>query len=147
MANIETANTAPSTGTSPDGQESTIQQSGEVASVTENLKESGVSTTTTASSSSVSAPSSATTTPAHTQPSGQPARPSLVPLGSSQSSISTTTAHPKKFSAVNVNKKFLEKTAQAASASASSASSSAKASAAVGECIFMTGILDPKMDA
>ncbi len=58
-----------------------------------------------------------------------PSRPSLVPLGSShgQPSLSTPTAHPKRFSAVNINKKFLEKnTATGSSTSSSSTSSNMK---------------------
>jgi hypothetical protein len=60
-----------------------------------------------------------------------PARPSLVPLGSSNVQPSPSTSvgpHPKRFSAVNINKKFLEKTtASGLPANTSSASSMAKA--------------------
>jgi hypothetical protein len=68
-----------------------------------------------------------------------PNRPSLVPLGSSQS---TTITH-KKFSAVNIGKKFLEKNAQSAAAAAASTTSSnttgAKTSAATGEQKDLSG--------
>jgi len=60
-----------------------------------------------------------------------PARPSLVPLGSSSVQPTPSTSvgpHPKRFSAVNINKKFLEKTtASGLPANTSSASSMAKA--------------------
>ena len=60
-----------------------------------------------------------------------PARPSLVPLGSSNLQPTPSTSvgpHPKRFSAVNINKKFLEKTtASGLPANTSSASSMAKA--------------------
>jgi len=64
------------------------------------------------------------------QSTAPPSRPSLVPLGSShgQPPLSTPTApHPKRFSAVNINKKFLEKnTATGSSTSTSSTSSNMK---------------------
>ena len=60
-----------------------------------------------------------------------PARPSLVPLGSSNVQPTPSPSvgpHPKRFSAVNINKKFLEKTtASGLPANTSSASSMAKA--------------------
>lgn len=127
MANTDTATPALSTGTSSDGNEPVTEQRVDGASTAEAPKDSPSSATTTASPPSVSASNSSATTP-QPQPSTPSARPSLVPLGSSQSS---TTSHPKKFSAVNVNKKFLEKTAQAASATASATSSSAKSSPTV----------------
>ncbi|CAA7264733.1 unnamed protein product [Cyclocybe aegerita] len=63
------------------------------------------------------------------QPSGPPSRPSLVPLGSghAQTASSTPVApHPKRFSAVNINKKFLEKNTASGSATTSSSSSITK---------------------
>ena len=64
------------------------------------------------------------------QSSAPPPRPSLVPLGSTHghSSLSTPAApHPKRFSAVNINKKFLEKnTASGSSTTTSSTSSNMK---------------------
>ncbi|KAF8887947.1 hypothetical protein CPB84DRAFT_1786485 [Gymnopilus junonius] len=62
------------------------------------------------------------------QPSAPSARPSLVPLGSSHaqtSSLTPVAPHPKRFSAVNINKKFLEKNT-ASGSSGSSVSSVAK---------------------
>lgn len=44
------------------------------------------------------------------RPNSNPARPSLVQLGSNLAQGSSATSpHPKRFSAVNINKKFLEK--------------------------------------
>ncbi|KAJ3500314.1 hypothetical protein NLJ89_g9855 [Agrocybe chaxingu] len=63
------------------------------------------------------------------QPSGPPSRPSLVPLGSSHAQTSSSTPvapHPKRFSAVNINKKFLEKNTASGSATTSSSSSITK---------------------
>ena len=69
-----------------------------------------------------------------------PARPSLVPLGSSNLQPSPSTSagpHPKRFSAVNINKKFLEKTtASGLPANTSSASSMAKAGSTAGTLIL-----------
>ena len=65
-------------------------------------------------------------TTADAQSTAPPARPSLVPLGSSHgqsSSLSTPTA-PKRFSAVNINKKFLEKNTVTGSSTISSSTSS-----------------------
>jgi serine/arginine repetitive matrix protein 2 len=70
------------------------------------------------------------------QPSA-PSRPCLVPLGSThgQSSLSTPAApHPKRFSAVNINKKFLEKnTATGSSTTSSSTSSNMKVGSSAGK--------------
>ncbi|KAF9473309.1 hypothetical protein BDN70DRAFT_397207 [Pholiota conissans] len=58
-----------------------------------------------------------------------PPRPSLTPLGSTHTQSSTLTPvapHPKRFSAVNINKKFLEKNTASGSAAASSTSSTTK---------------------
>lgn len=49
---------------------------------------------------------SAPTAAADSKPSSNPTRPSLVQLGQG---TSTTPSQPKRFSAVNINKKFLEK--------------------------------------
>lgn len=65
-----------------------------------------------------------TQTPTDARPQTPPLRPSLVPLGSIPSSNSTLTPvapHPKRFNAVNINKKFL-KTASSSSASSSTPS-------------------------
>jgi serine/arginine repetitive matrix protein 2 len=52
------------------------------------------------------------------------ARPSVahVPMGSSNN-LSSTSSHPKRFSAMNINKKFLEKTSSASGASQTSTTS------------------------
>ncbi|KAF9557882.1 hypothetical protein CPC08DRAFT_32029 [Agrocybe pediades] len=60
--------------------------------------------------------------------------PSLVPLGSNHvqtSSVTPVAPHPKRFSAVNINKKFLEKNTASGSAASSSGSSAAKSGSAV----------------
>lgn len=65
-----------------------------------------------------------------------PPRPSLVPLGSTHTQSSTLTPvapHPKRFSAVNINKKFLEKNTASGSAAASSTSSTAKSGSPSGK--------------
>lgn len=103
----------------------------ESASIVEAPSELSVATSESAASPSSVSASNTPEPPSQPQSSATPSRPSLVPLGSSQSSNSTAAPHPKKFSAVNVNKKFLEKTAQAASATPSSASSAAKLNAAI----------------
>ncbi|PFH49226.1 hypothetical protein AMATHDRAFT_5114 [Amanita thiersii Skay4041] len=81
--------------------------------------------------SSTSPPVTATVAPT-------PTRPTLVQLNSSQTSSSslTVTAVPptKKFSSVNINKKFLEKTSSA-SAAANSSSAAANASKIIGNNI------------
>ena len=65
-----------------------------------------------------------------------PPRPSLVPLGSSNpqsSGLTTTAPHPKKFNAVNVSKKFLERNCStSASVTSASHSSTAKSGSPVG---------------
>ncbi|KDR84798.1 hypothetical protein GALMADRAFT_53483 [Galerina marginata CBS 339.88] len=56
-------------------------------------------------------------------------RPSLVPLGSNHvqtSSLTPVAPHPKRFSAVNINKKFLEKNTASGSTASSSSSSIVK---------------------
>ncbi|KAF8168297.1 hypothetical protein B0H34DRAFT_684989 [Crassisporium funariophilum] len=59
------------------------------------------------------------------QPVAPPSRPSLVPLGSSHASLVAPAApHPKRFSAVNINKKFLEKNSSASGSAATSSHSS-----------------------
>ncbi|TFK20162.1 hypothetical protein FA15DRAFT_647446 [Coprinopsis marcescibilis] len=63
-------------------------------------------------------------------PQPQANRPSLVPLGSNHSSSSTTTTH-KKFSAVNIGKKYFEKNAPTTASPTSSNAPAAKTSAAV----------------
>lgn len=58
-----------------------------------------------------------------------PSRPSLTPLGSTHTQSSTLTPvapHPKRFNAVNINKKFLEKNTASGSAAASATSSTSK---------------------
>ncbi|KAF8971529.1 hypothetical protein BDZ97DRAFT_1786963 [Flammula alnicola] len=63
------------------------------------------------------------------QPNAPSSRPSLVPLGSSHTQSTTLTPvapHPKRFSAVNINKKFLEKNTVSGSPATSSNSSAAK---------------------
>lgn len=76
-------------------------------------------------------------TPTDAQSNAPSSRPSLVPLGSNhtQSSLSTPAApHPKRFSTVNINKKFLEKnTASGSSTITSSTSSSVKVGNSSGE--------------
>lgn len=70
--------------------------------------------------------SSSSTTTADAQQNGVPSRPSLVPLGSghAQSSSSPPVApQPKRFSAVNINKKFLEKNTASGSSNSTSSSS------------------------
>ncbi|KAF9535525.1 hypothetical protein CPB83DRAFT_841918 [Crepidotus variabilis] len=70
--------------------------------------------------------SSSSTTTADAQQNGVPSRPSLVPLGSghAQSSSSPPVApQPKRFSAVNINKKFLEKNIASGSSNSTSSSS------------------------
>jgi serine/arginine repetitive matrix protein 2 len=63
---------------------------------------------------------------ADTRPASNPARPSLVQLGSSagQGTLATS-PHPKRFSAVNINKKFLEKNSTTSGSSPASTSSTA----------------------
>jgi len=64
------------------------------------------------------------------QQTAPPPRPSLVPLGSSHTQTSSSTPvapHPKRFSAVNINKKFLEKNTASGSAATLSSSSNSKA--------------------
>lgn len=72
-------------------------------------------------------PTSTSTSTAETRPANAPTRPTLVQLGSSSTQPSSTAPHPhKKFNAVNINKKFLEKNSAAAMATASSASTAGK---------------------
>lgn len=80
---------------------------------------------------SISAPPSN----AETRPATCPTRPTLVQLGSSTTQPSSSTSpHPhKKFNAVNINKKFLEKNSPAAMATATSASTMSKASTSMCE--------------
>jgi serine/arginine repetitive matrix protein 2 len=65
-----------------------------------------------------------------------PPRPSLVPLGSSNpqgSGLTPTAPHPKKFNAVNISKKFLERnSSSSASVTSASHSSTAKSGSPVG---------------
>ena len=78
---------------------------------------------------------SQTSTDGHSNDS--PSRPSLVPLGSTHTQTSTLTPvapHPKRFSAVNINKKFLEKNTTSGSAASSATSSAAKSGAPSGQC-------------
>lgn len=65
-----------------------------------------------------------------------PSRPSPVTLNSTSSTTSITPVapHPKRFSAVNINKKFLEKNTGSASSSNASTASAAKAGGAAGKC-------------
>lgn len=69
------------------------------------------------------------------QPSVYPARPSLVQLGSNHMQGSSfTAAPPKKFSAVNISKKFLQSNSStSSSAPASSSSTAAKSGGPVCE--------------
>ncbi|KAK2462059.1 hypothetical protein APHAL10511_006522 [Amanita phalloides] len=67
-----------------------------------------------------SVPSRSVSTPPVSAVSPTPTRPALVQLNSSQShsgSPTPTATHPKKFSSININKKFLEKTSSASAAS------------------------------
>ncbi|KAK7064503.1 hypothetical protein R3P38DRAFT_2824912 [Favolaschia claudopus] len=57
-----------------------------------------------------------------------PIRSTLVPLGS-QAHSTTAASHPKKFSAVNINKKFLEKNSTSSSSPASASANSAASKA------------------
>ena len=77
---------------------------------------------------------SQTSTDGHSN--GSPPRPSLVPLGSThtQTSLTPVAPHPKRFSAVNINKKFLEKNTTSGSAASSATSSAAKSGAPSGQC-------------
>ncbi|TEB12114.1 hypothetical protein FA13DRAFT_1721981 [Coprinellus micaceus] len=129
MANTDTASPTLSTGTSLNGKASGPEHVVPGASTSETANDPPTTTTTPASPPSVSA--SISVTSASQPPSTAPVRSSLVPLGTGQASLSPA-SHPKKFSAVNVNKKFLEKTAQAASTATSPASSAAKSNATVG---------------
>lgn len=54
----------------------------------------------------------------------------LTPATASSANGATTVAHPKKFSAVNINKKFLEKTGSAAPTAQPAAQAAAKTSGA-----------------
>jgi hypothetical protein len=85
-----------------------------------------------------SAPPSA----AETRPASTPARPTLVQLGSQSS---TSASHPhKKFNAVNINKKFLEKNSAAAMATTSSASASNKSTGSMCKLFaFCSGCSQP----
>ncbi len=62
--------------------------------------------------------------------------PLWVPLGSThtQTSLTPVAPHPKRFSAVNINKKFLEKNTTSGSAASSATSSAAKSGAPSGQC-------------
>lgn len=65
----------------------------------------------------------------HAQSNEPPSRPSLVPLSSANvqtSSVTPVAPHPKRFNAVNINKKFLEKNTASGSATTTSASSTTK---------------------
>ena len=61
----------------------------------------------------------ASTTSNNPKASTNPVRPSLVQLGSG-STHHPSAAHPKRFSAVNINKKFLEKNSSASASSPTS---------------------------
>ncbi len=89
---------------------------------------------------------STSTTPvssAETRPATGPTRPALVQLGSSSSqpSSSTNLHPPKKFNAVNIKKKFLEKNSAAAMATATSASPTSKSSSSICEHSFPLSIV------
>lgn len=55
--------------------------------------------------------------PGESKPSQNPARPLLVQLGSNSATGPSAAPHPKRFSAVNINKKFLEKNSSASGSS------------------------------
>lgn len=81
-------------------------------------------------------------TPPVSAVSPSPTRPALVQLNSSQSHSGSSTPtvatapHPKKFSSININKKFLEKTTSASGAtSAMATASSSTKSSGNGACM------------
>ena len=85
---------------------------------------------------------SVSTTPASAV-SPSPTRPALVQLNSSQSHSGSSTPtvatapHPKKFSSININKKFLEKTTPASGAASAMATTSSSMKSS-GNGIFMS---------
>ena len=134
------AQTTPDTTLLPDSsgqevkQQAAVREGGEVEAVGVNHVEDRPASTLSVEVADPIAEKISTQTPAdarRTTP--PPPRPSLVPLGSTPSQSSTLTPvapHPKRFNAVNINKKFLEKTASGSSASPSSPSVSKPGSSA-----------------
>lgn len=132
MANTEQESTLPSESNTKEEIPVSVPPADAGAGPTSvNEEASNVSETVSTTLSSVTSKdwNSTLTSMAETRPANTPARPTLVQLGSQSS---TSASHPhKKFNAVNINKKFLEKNSPAAMASTSSASASSKSTSSM----------------